>query len=78
MVDCSDTAQYSDDFDENAWLNEIYDKIGAISSTQLKKSDSKTIDVENKKIKSKKNDMKSKKSKVKNVLRQVLLGMRDL
>ena len=62
MSACSETPLYSDDFDENAWLNDIYSKIGAIPSTQPKKTDSKTRDESNRKIKSKKSDTVTKKS----------------
>ena len=64
MSDWDKILQYSEDFDENAWLNEIYGKIGAIPSTQPKKSDIKTGGVSNGEIKSKKCDAVTKKCDV--------------
>ena len=56
--------QCSEDFDENAWLNEIYGKIGAIPNSQPKKSDDKTSGALNGEIKSKKCDSVTKKCDV--------------
>ena len=68
MTDYSEVPQHSDNFDENAWLNNIYSRMGAIPSTQLKNIDGNTRDVEIKKIKNKNSDIEPKKSNIKKTI----------
>ena len=61
MSDCIAIPQYSGDFDQDLWLNDVYSKLASIPSTEVKKTECKKTDATSKKIKSKKSVMEPKK-----------------